>query len=389
MTSQLTSNKLIALLLLLVLLGGSVAAFPHSMLGSAGKDPSPTLTVAGQARQCSEYPDESGTFIGAKTITSAKYPALVNIYLVQPDGGWKYYAEFTAPVSINQGSRLVAYEIYYCPTPTATCSNGQVRAVTETTYQTCSGGQWGTAQKCAIGTYFSPRDGKCISTTCREQWTCGQWGQCTADGVQYRSCTDTKACGTSKDMPRDTQSCTPVYSKGVTPGPNGGSYQSPFGLQLVGQPSLDKYEGAKAGEPRTVTQEFEVTVPGEYWVEAGIEQMRGFDITGSVEKNTCNPDQPWYANQKIAFPTVGKTKVQFKVTPQADGQYALHTAIVTGCGGKVIDQSNAVDNLYVGSGEGGQQNAGGWLRGHLGLVIVMMAIVLLAIAGMIWAAKRK
>jgi hypothetical protein len=387
MISQRIFNKVLLLFMVLFTIGGALA-FPSSILGSVASSPPDSLTVAGQSRSCSEYADETGTFVGAKTISSSKLPALVNVYYVTSSGGWKYYGEFTAPVTINQGSFKMAYEVYYCPTQTATCGNGQVRAVTETSFQTCSSGQWGSIQTCPGLHYFSPQDAKCVPFECKEQWSCGQYGQCTASGSQYRSCTDSNRCGTYKDMPKTSQACSPTLSQGVSPSSSGGtSVTNAFGLKLIGQPRLDAYTTSTA-TARTVTQDFDVITPGQYWVEVGIEQLRGYDITASVTQNTCTPDEPWYANQLVTFNTAGKTSVTFTVTPGGDGEYVLHSAIVTGCGGEVIQQVNAADHLFVGDSNSGKTSLYGWLKAHVLLVSMSLAALLLVAGVILWARRR-
>ncbi|MFH1638136.1 MAG: putative Ig domain-containing protein, partial [Candidatus Woesearchaeota archaeon] len=54
--------------------------------------------------------------------------------------------------------------------------------------------------------------------TCEESWSCGGWGECSS-GVQTRSCTDANNCGTTDDMPSESQSCS---SSTVTAGSEGG-----------------------------------------------------------------------------------------------------------------------------------------------------------------------
>lgn len=59
--------------------------------------------------------------------------------------------------------------------------------------------------------------------TCTENWSCTNWGQCSSDGSQIRTCTDLNNCGTSSSLPQDSQSCTPSVS---SPDPAGGSAPS-------------------------------------------------------------------------------------------------------------------------------------------------------------------
>lgn len=63
---------------------------------------------------------------------------------------------------------------------------------------------------------------KIHESTCVENWNCGSWSDCTEQGTQTRTCTDTNACGTSKNKPPTTQSCT--YVKPCTENWNCGSW---------------------------------------------------------------------------------------------------------------------------------------------------------------------
>jgi hypothetical protein len=42
---------------------------------------------------------------------------------------------------------------------------------------------------------------------CNETWSCGEWGQCFPNSTQYRTCTDSMACGTQLLMPPLFQEC--------------------------------------------------------------------------------------------------------------------------------------------------------------------------------------
>jgi len=46
---------------------------------------------------------------------------------------------------------------------------------------------------------------------CIEDWVCGDWGDCSTDSTQTRTCTDSNECGTTEDKPEETQSC--VYAE--------------------------------------------------------------------------------------------------------------------------------------------------------------------------------
>ena len=45
-------------------------------------------------------------------------------------------------------------------------------------------------------------------TSCEENWTCSEWSPCYPNGTQYRSCVDLNECGTTKNKPAETRTCT-------------------------------------------------------------------------------------------------------------------------------------------------------------------------------------
>lgn len=364
--SSASAKTLILAVCLLFSIGGALA-FPSSLLGSAAHNPSSgALTVAGQTNGCSQYRDESGTFTGSISIVPKQLPALIDIYYVTSTGGWNYYNEFTAPLQFTGGNRQYAYEVYYCPVTPATCGAGQFHAVTETTYQACVGGTWGPVQQCSVGSYFNPASQACISPACQEQWTCGNWGSCTQAGFQYRSCSDVKSCGTYTNEPSTSQACTPTTSTGGTVG------VIRNGISLTGWPIPSTYSGA-SGTPITVSQQFSVTQAGQYWVEVGIEQNRGLAIA-TVAQNTCDPAQTWYANQLVNFPSTGNQTVTFQVTPPNDGTYTLHSAVVTGCAGDVVQQVTSTNFITIGTTTGaGTQSTGSGLPFYIaGAAIILV-----------------
>lgn len=42
---------------------------------------------------------------------------------------------------------------------------------------------------------------------CAEDWTCGEWSECSQEGVQTKTCIDNNDCGTSEIKPSESQSC--------------------------------------------------------------------------------------------------------------------------------------------------------------------------------------
>jgi hypothetical protein len=51
-----------------------------------------------------------------------------------------------------------------------------------------------------------------IKANCTENWQCGNWSECRADGKEIRTCTDLNSCGTDKSMPPAEKNCNYNYS---------------------------------------------------------------------------------------------------------------------------------------------------------------------------------
>jgi len=45
------------------------------------------------------------------------------------------------------------------------------------------------------------------NVTCTENWTCSVWSDCSQDGRQFRSCTDSNGCGTEESRPITEKTC--------------------------------------------------------------------------------------------------------------------------------------------------------------------------------------
>jgi len=54
---------------------------------------------------------------------------------------------------------------------------------------------------------------KIYESACTENWDCGDWSSCSEQGSQTRTCTDLNSCGTTKNKPTTTQSCTDVCAE--------------------------------------------------------------------------------------------------------------------------------------------------------------------------------
>jgi hypothetical protein len=108
--------------------------------------------------------------------------------------------------------------------PSGNCAHDNITNYTtgatvcyDSTKETCGNGLW-IAEVCSYGC----SDGNCNSPpsgggggftgggggyVCTENWTCTAWLDCVA-GTQIRTCTDANKCGTTKNKPTETQTCT-------------------------------------------------------------------------------------------------------------------------------------------------------------------------------------
>ncbi len=380
------------LLLFLFIMGGAFAFPADTTLGNDRHipDDGTTFTIAGQNRQCSDYPDKTGVFIGTQAVSSPVMPALINLYECknndpQCDQGWNYVGEYEAPRTLSYPGKYMAYEIYYCPETSAQCTAGETRAVTEKTYQTCrADGTWGPSQTCGTLQYYDPEEGSCVATLCKEAWTCDAWGACGDKGTQLRSCRDTRACGTYKDAPKTQQTCTPTSSDGPS---TVSDWKKAPPVVLIGAPTIDgNTYNVQAGDTITVRQKYQVNTAGSYWIEAGLDQSRTFAVV-DVSQNTCDPSETWYKNEKERFATTGIVEKTFSLVVPNNGEYVLHTAIVTGCAGEVLDQQNAVERITAGSDNDNSGNDFD-IGGALVIGIIMIAGVVAFTMFGTWAFKR-
>ncbi len=55
---------------------------------------------------------------------------------------------------------------------------------------------------------------------CREKWVCGNWSECSVEGLRTRNCTDENMCGTTKQKPATVEECVylPTCFDNVTNG---------------------------------------------------------------------------------------------------------------------------------------------------------------------------
>jgi hypothetical protein len=64
---------------------------------------------------------------------------------------------------------------------------------------------------CGVGDICNMTTCECVpepAPACTEDWSCIEWGACSQEGIQTRTCTDANACGTASDKPAESQTCT-------------------------------------------------------------------------------------------------------------------------------------------------------------------------------------
>ena len=105
---------------------------------------------------------------------------------------------------------------------------------------------------------------------------------------------------------------------------------------------------------------------------------------------------PFWLNPSIALTNAGidtnvfnepdshnpKSDFTFTITPPADGIYTLHSAVVTGCGGDVVQQTTSTNFITIGttSGAGSQSGSGaGMIYYILGGLLVVVGIVVMVV----------
>jgi hypothetical protein len=57
---------------------------------------------------------------------------------------------------------------------------------------------------------------KIHESTCTENWNCENWNSCSEQGSQTRTCIDLSSCGTTKNKPATTQSCTYIEPQDIS-----------------------------------------------------------------------------------------------------------------------------------------------------------------------------
>lgn len=113
-------------------------------------------------------------------------------------------------------SRILAPIDVSAPAPIQKCSDGTPYGICSNTagkYQyICRSGTLESACTfcggCPSGTACSTATEKC-EPICVPDWQTGSWNTCSSSGVQTRTVTDAKNCGTNSGKPATSQSCTP------------------------------------------------------------------------------------------------------------------------------------------------------------------------------------
>lgn len=207
-------------LALLISVTSAVAFLPDQELGDAREDRARTLTIAGEDRQCSEYPDSTGTFSYLKRFSEVEDHHLVNVYkcvdnIPECNNGWEFIREISGgDLFIGEGSQYYAYEVYQCPLEQS-CGNLNYRCETIDQSQVCLNNEWVDDTFCSGESQCDPDTGTCVSpdSICTPEWSCTEWSSCNAEGLRLRSCEDRNSCGEFSDAPATKETCTPTQEE--------------------------------------------------------------------------------------------------------------------------------------------------------------------------------
>lgn len=131
------------------------------------------------------------------------------------------------------------------------------------------------------------------------------------------------------------------------------STSSSEGIKLDGVPTLDNYE-VVSGQPILITIPVEVLTPGKYMVEGSVQFDAGLgQAVFAGGTSNCKGDAVNFGNKVFDFTQAGKHTVTFElrafdsVTGDAFGRFRAHSAIVSSCGGEVLDSASNSKLLVV------------------------------------------
>jgi len=113
------------------------------------------------------------------------------------------------------------------------------------------------------------------------------------------------------------------------------------------KPTIVNRRVYELGDPVTVRGVFKAATEADYVLEAGTGKISNlFGIT-TIARNTCDPDEPWFANQAVHL-TSGEHTIEFTVTPKGEGYHNFWVAQVRACGGTVLHQLKGEGDIQVG-----------------------------------------
>jgi hypothetical protein len=135
-----------------------------------------------------------------------------------------YYKCNDTSGNVNSASTAHSFSVSAAPyCGDGSCNNGETCSSCSADCGSCGGGSHGGGgggsstiiiqNKTNISQPVSPSQ---QLLGCTEDWKCGEWTECTVEGIQVRACSDDSNCGTTISKPSEIQSCAkPTCSDGI------------------------------------------------------------------------------------------------------------------------------------------------------------------------------
>lgn len=177
-----------------------------------------TLTLVGEQRGCSAFPDETYVFQLNREYyvlgLSCSEHSLVNLYKCVPgsvphesycNNGYSWIGEMEIGEKIYglDPNSYYVYECYHCDELQDCGNSGDRTCVTEKTYAICDGTEWTAPIPCIANTMCD--NGLC-SNACTPSWQTGSWSDCKL-GSRTREVWDSHNCNVIDGKPISQESC--------------------------------------------------------------------------------------------------------------------------------------------------------------------------------------
>jgi hypothetical protein len=127
-----------------------------------------------------------------------------------------YYKCNDTSGNINSASTTHTFSVLAAPyCGDGSCNNGETCSSCSADCGSCSGGGSHGGGGGGGGSIIKTNNTVNVNYTqnplqnlaCAENWRCGEWTECTIEGIQVRACSDLNKCGTSVSKPAEIQSC--------------------------------------------------------------------------------------------------------------------------------------------------------------------------------------